>query len=611
MAKKWYEEIIDKVKNVDENIIFVIDKADLFSFQEFEAAISKYFSNIIFYESELKLRKSLKEINDKALIIIKENQRLAHDFEKKYHLIEVNYKDICPNLNSNALQWLNNYELQELYLSYKKNIKSYEFLNFKESINFILKELYNTDSYLLSKESMISFLIKYYFLNDHLKSSIYDYLEDKLINLNLKIEKLNNKEKFYKWLNKKWREFIFSGNSEIDFNHLKLRYLLMDCFDQGLLKQIDVIEEKIDIDTLISKGAENYWINAGLKNYKKIDLLKSINNDREYLKELLNRKLGVKDWGRVARIWSDLIYRKAENNLSVDFNDLLEIMDQKFYEFIELNYNNLVYDHRFQYAPLNNRILPRVLDNTNKIAIICIDGMSFKEWPILEKYLVDKLNITFKTSFTISTIPSVTKFARRAIFSGKLPFEDDFKGNEEKLFTEYLVDNTDINKEEIYFQRENNPENKNFIGYQAVGLIYNFVDNLAHSAQSQTMLINNIKENLNTNNLDNVIKELLINKFNIYFTSDHGNIFAEGNNFNPQKSLIDEKASRALIYDNYNLAKNEEFEDKKIFKFPNILGDKYVVTMLNRKKFGGRDAGFTHGGINIEELIIPFAEVIQ
>lgn len=30
----------------------------------------------------------------------------------------------------------------------------------------------------------------------------------------------------------------------------------------------------------------------------------------------------------------------------------------------------------------------------------------------------------------------------------------------------------------------------------------------------------------------------------------------------------------------------------------------------DRKKFGNREAGFTHGGINIEEVIVPFVEVI-
>lgn len=613
MMNMWYEKIIEKINNADyEKVLFMKDNYNLFSFQKLKNNVKYIFSNIVYYKSELKLRAYLRNKKGNILVIVNKEQDLPYDFEKNYPVIEIGYSDIFPKLNENALDWLNGFELQELYSSYKSN-RSYENLTFKQTIDFIIEELYNTNLNFFSEENLISFLIKYYFLNDKLKPPILKYMNDKIneLDLDLNISELDDKNSFFNWLNNKWREHILNNDNGFNFNHLGIRYLLMDCFDQGLLEQIDVLREDVEANYLTLKGAENYWIKSGLKNYGKINLLESINSDKEYLKELLNKELKIRDWGRIAKIWSNLLFVKADKNINIHLNDLMNIMDSKFHEFIESDYNDLAYDHRFFYSPLNSRILPKVLDKSNKLAIICFDGMSFKEWPIIERYLESKLDISFNLNFSISIIPSVTKYSRRAIFSGKLPVEDDFRSNEEKIFIEYIIENSGIADEEVYFSRTNNPEKINFIGYKAAGLIYNFVDNLAHSAQRQRMLLNNIKENLNTHNLDCVISELLNKNFNIYFTSDHGNVFAEGNNVNPNKGFIDEKASRALIYDNSSLANNELFEDKKVFYFPNILGDKFVVTMLNRKKFGGKEPGFTHGGINIEELIIPFVEVIK
>jgi hypothetical protein len=107
-----------------------------------------------------------------------------------------------------------------------------------------------------------------------------------------------------------------------------------------------------------------------------------------------------------------------------------------------------------------------------------------------------------------------------------------------------------------------------------------------------------------------VINNLIKNNFRVYLCSDHGNLYCEGNGFNPSRDLIEKRASRSVLYRSRELAENEEFENRLVLNFPNIIGEEYILTMKNRRKFGNSEAGFTHGGVNIEEVIIPFIEVI-
>ncbi len=612
LNKKWYKKILNKVTEIDTNVLLVEDKAGLLDSQDLRDAISDLYAKIIIYTNEVKLRIALRQNNDKILVILRENRYFSTDIAKKNPIIQVGYQDVFPLLDESALDWLNLNEIQELFYLYQRNIDQYDKLTHKESFNFIIKNLYDLDPIVTRQEQLVAFLIKYYFISNKLTGAVLNHLKDYKTKCEFDFNNITEKKGFYKWLNREWREFINKKSSIIDFNDLSIRYLLNDCFDQGLMKPIDVMKEKVDTDFVIKEAKENYWINVGISNLDKVDIINGFESEKSRLKDLLNRELKTRDWGSVVKGWSKLAYLNNLSDMDTSLEDIQEKMDYKFYKYIDEYYDNLAYDQRFYYAPLNNRILSHISDKkVDKLALICFDGMSFKEWPVIKEYLQDKLSISFSEEFSISMIPTVTKLSRRAIFSGKPPVEDDGVGNEERAFKRAISKKTTINEEEIFFKRENNPEYNEFLGYKAVGLIYNFVDDLSHAAQNQKMLLNNITDNLNNFELDKIIGNLLQDGFKIYFSSDHGNLYAKGNKYNPRKSLVEERAARAVVYETENLANNEEFNDKIVLKFPNIIGENYIVTMTNRKKFSNREAGFTHGGINIEEVFIPFIEVIE
>jgi len=85
-----------------------------------------------------------------------------------------------------------------------------------------------------------------------------------------------------------------------------------------------------------------------------------------------------------------------------------------------------------------------------------------------------------------------------------------------------------------------------------------------------------------------------------------------GNGVKVEKYLVEDRALRALIYPNAKLA--EEFATKNelnLFHSPRILGEKVLVLPRGREMFSTKEKlGISHGGIHIEEVIIPFVEVL-
>lgn len=611
MVEKWYRPLIEKIKEVDEECVFVQDDHGFFDSNELEKEIKKYFCKIHQYSSEMKLRMVIRNTKGNLLVVFQEGNYLPNIMMKKYPVIELSYNDIFPLLESGAMDWLNTAEIQELYYLYTNNLNQYDSLSYLDTLDFILKNLYETDIEFTGKEQLIGFLIRYYFVNDRLKGAIKSWVFKKIDSTDVNINNIGKKNNFFDWLSQEWKNYLSTGRSTINFNDRKVKFLLNDCFEQGLMEPVDLLAEEFDSDFIIRETKANYWINSGVKNLDKVSVKENFQSEYRLLQEILNEDLKPHEWGNVARKWGHLVYLKHLHEIEQSLSNLEIQIDNKFTDFMVNNYDDLAYDQRFYYAPLNNRILPEITGQNKKFVLICFDGISFKEWPAVKDYLNSSLSVNFKEGISFSMIPTVTSISRRAIFGGILPVEDDGSGNEKKLFKNYLKQKCGLQKEEIYFNRSKKPEELDLLGYESAGLIFNFIDDLSHGAMNQKMLIKNIKDQLEESQLDKLIKYCLENEYRVYFCSDHGNIFCEGNGYNPHRQLVEDKAARAVLYGTRNLAENEELNNKLILQFPNILGEQYIVTMRDRTKFSNRDSGFTHGGINIEEVIVPFVEVIK
>jgi hypothetical protein len=332
-----------------------------------------------------------------------------------------------------------------------------------------------------------------------------------------------------------------------------------------------------------------------------------------HLKELSNNINSV-DWGNIANIYGELMYIVHKNNISMEIDDLISKLQSKFVEFILNDYENLTFNTN---SHLNSNLLNIMLKN-KKIAIICFDCMGFEEWHVIYQYLNENTNLECDINYSFSILPSETGYSRGALFSGLVPLEiPEKKSNlriDEKMFKKALNYNN-IGENDVYFNRfskpDEIPENYAFEDFQVLGIIFSFVDEIVHSKfVDKNLLITNIETLLKNSKLDIFLDSLVQKGFKVFLCSDHGNIFAHGNGINVRKNLVNEKALRYLISEHENIIAEYADENSIVFQLKKILGEEYILLMTGKSMLGAKNnSRITHGGISIEEVVLPFIEV--
>jgi len=239
----------------------------------------------------------------------------------------------------------------------------------------------------------------------------------------------------------------------------------------------------------------------------------------------------------------------------------------------------------------------------NKVALVVVDGLSYWQYTILEKYFADE-GITSRNGVCHAWIPSVTQQSRQAIFRGAAPERDYSQNpkNEEKLWHDYWCSRNYEDFHVKYF-------------YEKLGDISQEVERLAfvtmtmdddmHSAHSMKQLYNDTEEW--AKNFVETLMKILDKGFEIILTADHGGVpsYAWGNLTQKEKAALYETGSRGqrhLIFN--NLSTQHDFIElhKEVSDQWLISGDS--VVWRNNKCFGTSDC-ITHGGSHVLEMLVP------
>ena len=279
--------------------------------------------------------------------------------------------------------------------------------------------------------------------------------------------------------------------------------------------------------------------------------------------------------------------------------------------------------------------------------LLLIDNLRYDQWKtiqgeILNSYAVDKEQSYF------SILPTATQYARNAFFAGLTPLEIkqqfpqwwkyDHEEGGKNLHEEDLLKAqcsrlgmdrpmsyhkiTQLNQSQQHIK---NLQNHNHEGLTVV--VYNFVDMISHAKTEMEMIKELAPDNKAYRSLtlswfkNSPLKKLLEKAakldFQLLLTTDHGTI----NVGHPSAVIGDKDASLNL---RYKTAKNLTYspkeviacEDPKHFKLPAVSlnsryifakEDYYFVYKNNYNQFVNfyRNT-FQHGGISLEEMIVPF-----
>lgn len=331
-------------------------------------------------------------------------------------------------------------------------------------------------------------------------------------------------------------------------------------------------------------------------------------------KELIMRVASCKnylDWMPVVDLLSKLMLLRDKGFTINGIEETRNAVDSTFRHWTSERYPSLAAAADIRQPVMLHHVLDFVRQNSQKPAIIVIDGMNFVDWQLIHEYFADapwRLNINAVFSF----IPTITSIARQSLFSGAIPVHNakTFSlANEEKQWRHYWMERG-LRDEEIFFGKTETPEIPEKI--KAAGIVVNFIDDLMHRQLQETHgMAVDIGTWLKNGKLRNMIDKLLSVGFDIFITSDHGHVEAVGTGRFTKPGLLTEDVSRrAVIYKDF--AGTEEIDKLKVCEYPGTYMPKNYRYFLfaNGECTGDRGKKYiTHGSDSIEELLVPFVRI--
>jgi len=370
---------------------------------------------------------------------------------------------------------------------------------------------------------------------------------------------------------------------------------------------------------------------------------------------LINSSFSFNDW---VEIYKKLIYWELELE---KFNDpgMNEVMlmqkteaNHAFYKFIKKNYFSW-FDEKTENKPLlspnifRHKIFP-LLKNNQKVVVFLIDNLRFDQWKTICPEIQEYLQLDNEEIFC-SILPTSTHYARNAMFAGLMPYEIE-KMNPDLWLNEEEEGGKNLHEKELLrrqiarqgmnlnftYEKVNNlktgkklVENfSSFLNKELTIVVYNFVDMLSH-ARTEFEMIRELANDESAyrsltlswfrhSHLLDLIKELGKQAVKIVITTDHGTIRVN----NPIKVVGDKKTTTNL---RYKQGKNLKYDPKEVFeiKQPSMVhlpkthvSSSYIIATTddffaypNNYNYyvNYYKNTFQHGGISLEEMLIPVA----
>lgn len=426
-------------------------------------------------------------------------------------------------------------------------------------------------------------------------------------------------------------------------------------------------EENLMEDAIGSKIAD-YLIKPVNPNQILLSLKKILDNKRiisekttsGYQQEFRSIGMTLSDrlsWQEWTDVYRKLVFWELELEKSNDqsMQEILTMQKQEanvaFGKFIEQNYvswlngkdkNPPTQSHTL----LKNKLAPQ-LEKEGTIFFVLIDNLRFDQWKVLQPVLSQYFKVESEEMFC-SILPTATQYARNALFAGLLPSEiekrfpslwknDDDEGGKNLHEEEFLAANLkrigrdvkfSYNKVTNYSAGKKLAESiPNLMQNKLNVIVYNFVDMLSH-ARTEMEVIRELADDdaayrsltlswFEHSPIHDIIRQIAEKKCRMIITTDHGTIKVT----EPSKVVGDRNVNTNLRYKqgkSLDYVKRDVFEVRNpadVFLPKNNVSSAYIFAKqdyffaypnnYNHYVTYYRNT-FQHGGISLEEMIIPY-----
>lgn len=372
----------------------------------------------------------------------------------------------------------------------------------------------------------------------------------------------------------------------------------------------------------------------------------------------LSDNMNFEEWKEV---YKKLVFWELELATSGD-SGLVEVLQMQkseannlFARYVRNNYQSW-FGNKQAERPListeifRKKIIPMV-DKGNKVFVLVIDNLRYDQYRAISPVLNNFFHVEEEDLYC-SILPTATMYARNAMFAGLMPSEieklypefwedDDNEGHKNRFEFELLQKQLGRlgRNYKLFFEKvtsmKSGKKMSDYLGTVMQNdlsvMVFNFVDMISHARTEMDMIKELANDEaayrsltlswFNHSSLLDLLRLLAENRVKVVLTTDHGTIRVD----NAQKVIGDRETNTNL---RYKLGRNLNYKSKAIYDVKNpasiYLPSRNVSTTYifatNNDFFAYPNNynhyaqyyrnTFQHGGISLEEMIIPVVTLI-
>jgi hypothetical protein len=574
---------------------------------------------------------------EKSKVLIRISADLADNAQLPYSVlinseaIHLRLDDYFEGISAKAVKELPSQyydKLFDLLRAQPQNLSSYN-----ESIDFITRRVFGIDITGIGTEVQYwAVLFKMHYTDTELPK----FVVSKLLNggtglldsYDLDLDQaLRSREYFYAFLQKEWQRFVEERTGQekhlmiLPFDHPDLKIYTDNFFAEGLL-------QRISLDT--SAAHDLGWMACGITHKvsdeaDKIDSL--ISSLRAHLPET---DCSYKAWQKYVKDYAELLFKlfsSDSSKLTLAALDLMGEANVRFRDWMLRHYDSLASlpsrEPVMVHQIAKSMAFQRAENASTKTALIVMDGMSYDQWLCIKAELeLGAYNLHEDALFAWA--PTLTPISRQSIFSASIPFYFGQSLNstaKEAGHWKRFWEDSGLTSQSVHYLRMDGigdiaselEQQINLKSASVIGIVLNVIDDIMHGMNlGSAGMHSQIRHWVKQGHFSAFLKVLIDQGFEVWITSDHGNLECEGIGNIPDGALSETRASRVRIYQSEDLRNQAAIKsENSLARTPKGLpGDIYCLFAPYQAAFhavGKRIVA--HGGISLEEIMVPLVKI--
>ncbi len=368
-------------------------------------------------------------------------------------------------------------------------------------------------------------------------------------------------------------------------------------------------------------------------------------------------RIGHEEWAETYKklvFWEVGMDTTAERQMGEVLTMQKDEANSNFFKFIQDEYEDWLNDPKADAPLMSHQVMKKkvfpLLSQQEPLFFVLIDNLRLDQWRVLEPMLSEFFRVEEEGMY-YSILPTATGFARNAIFSGMMPSEmakqhpdiwvgddeEEGKNNKEDEFLRRQLSKTTHKDIKTSYHKILNVDQGRALVDKLHSLwqnqlnvvVYNFVDMLSHSRTDMQMIrelapdepaYRSLTQSWFTHSpLLEMLRKIADKGGRVFITTDHGTIRVK----KPFKIVGDRtvntnlryKQGKNLGFDNDGTVLHVPKPERFFLPKPNVstayvfAPEDYFFAYPNNYNYyvqHYRDT-FQHGGISMEEMIIPWA----